>query len=95
MCRSDEVELLRKIYGGQFILVGSQGTVEQRKNNLLRRNLSKAAESDKQAIVKELMQLDADDNETFGQDVNDTYPRADFFLRNNDDVDPRYRPVVR
>jgi hypothetical protein len=37
MKRSDEVELLRKIYGGQFISVGSQGTVEQRKKNLLRR----------------------------------------------------------
>lgn len=85
--RPAEVKLLREVYGGQFMLIGSQGTADQRKEILLQRNLSAASEHDRKAIVEVLMQRDADDHDPFGQNVNDTYPQADFFLRNNDDVD--------
>jgi deoxycytidylate deaminase len=86
--RSDEVELLREIYAGQFILIGSQGAYEQRIANLLERNLSPASDEGKRDVVKELIRLDGNDREPLGQSVNDTYPRADFFLNNNnDDVD--------
>jgi deoxycytidylate deaminase len=84
--RADEVELLREIYAGQFVLIGSQSTHEQRIDNLLRRNLSPTTDSAKREVVKELIQLDGNDNERLGQNVSDTYPRADFFLNNNDDV---------
>jgi deoxycytidylate deaminase len=82
--RTDEVELLREIYGGQFILVGCQGTRKQRKANLLRRNLSATSQEQKEAVVDELMAIDAGDQGRFGQNVNGTYPRADFFLHSND-----------
>jgi deoxycytidylate deaminase len=78
--RTNEVELLREIYGGQFILIGSQGTIKQRRDTLLRRNLSATSREDKERIVDELIKIDADDQDPFGQNVNETYPRADFFL---------------
>jgi deoxycytidylate deaminase len=82
--RADEVELLREIYGGQFLLVGCQGTRKQRRANLLRRNLSATSSEEKEAIVDELMAIDSKDQDPFGQNVNGTYPQADFFLQSND-----------
>jgi cytidine deaminase len=82
--RTDEIELLREIYRGQFLLVGCQGTRRQRRVNLLRRNLSATSDEEKEAIVEELMAIDAGDQGKFGQNVNGTYPRADFFLHSND-----------
>lgn len=82
--RLEEVQLLRSIYGEQFILIGSQGSVAQRTDNLLKRNLSAPDEPGKLANVNELFRIDADDPEQFGQNVIDTYPQADFFIRNND-----------
>ncbi len=82
--RLEEVQLLRSIYGEQFILIGSQGSVAQRTANLLQRNLSASDEAGKVSIVSELFRIDADDSEQFGQNVIDTYPQADFFIVNND-----------
>ena len=81
--RTDEVELLREIYGGQFLLVGCQGTPKWRRTNLLKRNLSASSQEQKETIVEELLEIDADDQDPLGQNVNDTYPQADFFLRTN------------
>jgi deoxycytidylate deaminase len=82
--RTEEVELLRDIYGGQFLLLGSQGTRRQRRTNLLRRNLSAASQDEKEVIVDELMGVDSKDQDPFGQNVNGTYPQADFFLQSSD-----------
>ncbi|MFB1294360.1 hypothetical protein ACAG24_002500 [Mycobacterium sp. pW049] len=82
--RLEEVQLLRSIYGEQFILIGSQGSVAQRTANLLQRDLSASDEAGKVSIVSELFRIDADDSEQFGQNVIDTYPQADFFIVNND-----------
>jgi deoxycytidylate deaminase len=82
--RREEVQLLRWVYGGQFILIGSQGSVAQRTENLMGFNLSSADDAGKQGIVKELIDVDADEQERLGQNVNRTYPQADFFIRNND-----------
>jgi deoxycytidylate deaminase len=81
--RTNEVELLRQIYGGQFLLIGCQGTPKQRRVNLLRRSLSATSQEEKEKIVDELLAMDADDHDPFGQNVNGTYPQADFFLRTN------------
>ncbi|WP_155945223.1 deaminase [Mycobacterium marinum] len=81
------VQLLRSIYGEQFILIGSQGSVAQRTRNLLQRNISGADGAAKEAAVAELFRIDAHDPESFGQNVIDTYPQADFFVRNNDSDD--------
>lgn len=87
--RVDEVQLLREVYGGQFILIGSQGTLDERINSLLERKLSEIESSEKREIVEKLIEIDADDGDPLGQNVNDTYPQADIFLRNNnrDEID--------
>lgn len=86
--RPAEVEVLREVYAGQFILIGSQGAYEQRVSNLLKRNLSPASDAAKREVVEQLIRLDSSDDQPLGQNVNDTYPRADFFINNDDgDVD--------
>ncbi|MCV7011919.1 deaminase [Mycolicibacterium madagascariense] len=84
--RTDEVELLRETYGGQFLLIGCQGTPKLRRSNLLGRNLSATSQAEKETIVEDLIAMDgaADDRNRFGQNVNGTYPRADFFLHSSD-----------
>jgi deoxycytidylate deaminase len=82
--RREEVQMLRWVYGNQFILIGSQGSVTERTQNLMRFNLSSADDSGKQRIVKELIDIDAEEQGDLGQNVNRTYPQADFFIRNND-----------
>lgn len=73
--RLDEVQLLREVYGGQFILLGSQGTLEQRTASLMRLSLSSLPESDRHDLVKLLIQIDAKDDDPVGQNVNATYPK--------------------
>ena len=85
--RREEVQLLREVYGSQFILIGSQGSVAERTESLLQLNLSSADDAQKDDIVKKLIDIDADEREQLGQNVNRTYPQADFFIRNNDRVD--------
>ncbi|WP_162460549.1 MULTISPECIES: deaminase [unclassified Mycolicibacterium] len=87
--RLEEVQLLRSIYGEQFILIGSQGSVAQRTANLFERNLSATDIPGKEAAVRRLFQIDASDPEPHGQNVTDTYPQADFFIGNNnsDEID--------
>lgn len=85
--RLEEVQLLRSIYGEQFILIGSQGSVAQRTANLFERNLSAPDISGKEAVIRQLFQIDARDPELLGQNVIDTYPQADFFIGNNDSVE--------
>lgn len=87
--RLEEVQLLRSIYGEQFILIGSQGSVAQRTANLFERYLSATDIPAKEAAVRRLFQIDASDPEPHGQNVTDTYPQADFFIGNNnsDEID--------
>lgn len=82
--RPAEVQLLREIYEDQFILIGSQGTLRQREENLMSRPLQGLSEEQKRNVARELIALDANEQDPVGQKVNDTYPQADFFLRNND-----------
>jgi deoxycytidylate deaminase len=79
--RPDEVELLRATYGPQFILLASQPTRDERMRNILSRNLSVQADEDRRACAESLMHLDAnEENDDFGQRVNKTFPRADYFV---------------
>lgn len=82
--RLDEVQLLREVYGGQFILIGSQGSLAERTSSLLERNLSSTDDAEKRSLVERLIRIDADDDDPLGQNVNDTYPQADVFLHSND-----------
>lgn len=73
--RPEEVELLRKIYGVGFFLIGVFSSEEERKKYLTRdKNLS-AKEADT------LMTRDADEASQFGQRTRDTFQLADIFVR--------------
>ncbi len=82
--RREEVQLLREVYGSQFVLIGSQSSVAVRTENLMQRGLSASDPKAKRRIVDDLISVDADDRERLGQNVIDTYPQADFFVRDND-----------
>lgn len=76
--------MAREAYRNQLVLVGSQGSVAERTQALMQRNLSVSDDPGKRRIVEDLISVDADDREPLGQNVIDTYPQADFFIRNND-----------
>lgn len=83
--RPDEVSLLRKVYGKQFVLVSAYGPVEQRKRLLeerLQRSLppgTTGAELSSKAL--QLIEKDAkEDNEDYGQNLRETYHLADVFI---------------
>ena len=78
--RPAEVKFLRDLYGRQFVLLASQGTAEERTRNLMSRSLSATNSEGREAVVRELMEIDAKEADPLGQRVNDTYPMADFFL---------------
>lgn len=48
------------------------------------RSITAPSRADKVKIVRELIELDADERDPIGQRVNEAYPQADFFLRDND-----------
>lgn len=81
-----EVELLRKIYGSGFYLIGIHADEKRRHKYLT---------DDKgctQAQAKELIQNDEDESFDHGQKTRDTYHLADFFLnlgKNDDQVKSR------
>lgn len=81
--RPAEIMLLRQIYDSQFVLIGSQSTLKHREENLLSRPMAATTPEERQETVAELIQLDADEDDAIGQKVNDAYPLADFFLRDN------------
>jgi hypothetical protein len=66
------------VYGNQFVPIGSQGCVAERRQCRVQRNLSAGDEPGKRRIVEDLISVDADDREPLGQNVINTYPRADF-----------------
>lgn len=82
--RPAEVKFLRDLYGRQFILLASQGTVDERLHNLMGRSLSATDEAGKREVAVRLMAKDAEEQDPLGQRVNDTYPMADFFLHGSD-----------
>lgn len=82
--RPAEVSLLRRVYGDQFVLVGCQGTVEDRHRNLAKRPMSVTTQADKDALAQALIELDGAEDLATGQRVNETYPSSDFFLSEPD-----------
>jgi cytidine deaminase len=79
--RPAEVALLRKTYGPQFVLLGGQIPVDERLGNLKERALSVADDTDRTRVAKDIMALDASEDDPMGQRVNETFPYADYFLK--------------
>ncbi len=78
--RPAEFDLLRELYGSQFLLVGCQGSREQRVGELMKRPLGATEPGAREALARELMAIDASESDPLGQKVNSLYPRAHFFL---------------
>ena len=74
----DEVKLLKEVYGRNFYLIGLLRNSEQRKKNL----------SDEQISLQNiatLMERDRKDKGRFGQQVEKTLQKSDYFIKNIDD----------
>lgn len=83
--RPDEVELLRRVYGRQFVLVSAYGSLDQRRAALqeaLRRSLStRASPGELSAHADQLIEDDAaEEADPFGQKLRDTFHRGDVFI---------------
>lgn len=81
-----EVELLRKVYGDGFYLVGIHNDEKRRRRYLTDDKGLKQAEAD------ELMEIDENESIDHGQKTRDTYHLSDFFLnlgKNDDQVKHR------
>lgn len=89
--RPAEVQLLRSVYGEQFILLGSQSHLDQRIQTLLKRPMTVTDDREKLSLVRELIRQDADERASMGQRVNETYPQADFFM---DGFDERVTDLI-
>lgn len=79
----DEVDLFRKVYGASFFLIAGHSTFEKRKE-LIQRHIAKSAskigkEDSFEPHASELIRIDEKQDDYFGQNVRDTYPKADFF----------------
>jgi cytidine deaminase len=81
----DEVELLRKVYGPSFILVAAYSKREARINTLVakiaksRRDTETSGYRDRAEALIQRDEQDRD-NQKYGQNVQDTFAKADFFV---------------
>ena len=83
--RPEEVALLRKVYGRQFVLASAYAPGAERREQIcarLRRELSTLAkESDVGHQADQLIERDAsEDNEALGQQLRETFHLADVFI---------------
>lgn len=79
--RGAEVSMLREVYLDQFLLIGAQADLEQRVANLKAGSLSAIDPAEREQVAEQLIERDAGNGDPLGQQVQDTYPQADFFLR--------------
>ena len=79
--RPEEVNLIRRVYGKQFILISAYGSEFDRSKRIerkLRRNLTEPR--DVQGRVEHLVNRDASEEASFGQHLRDAFPLADVFV---------------
>lgn len=85
--RPEEVKLMRRIYGRNFILVSVHSSDEFREKNIFQKEISKNKKQNRNEIKKELKELVKKDFEEtlivdkrFGQNLSCTFPNAHIFL---------------
>lgn len=79
---NEEYQLLRKVYQNIFYFVGTFSPVEIRRKNMDSMQI-KASE------IETLIEIDSDENKTYGQKVSKTFTYSDYFMRideSNEDV---------
>jgi deoxycytidylate deaminase len=83
--RPEEVELLREVYGRQFILISAYGSESDRRG-IIEEALKRSMPLDTSPVeisrfAEDLIFRDADEEENqFGQHLRDTFPLADVFV---------------
>ena len=79
----DEVDLLRKVYGANFLLLAGHAPKDKREQDLAESLARKDGQSNQDAEYQrrasELIEIDEKEADDFGQNTRDTYPKADFF----------------
>lgn len=79
----DEVDLLRQVYGTSFLLIAGHAPRDLRKKDLANVMAQKACKPDKghefEGKALTVIERDEKEDDDFGQNVLDTYPKADFF----------------
>lgn len=83
--RPEEVSLLRKVYGKQFLLISAYGSADKRKQLLesrIARSLSPSTQANEVSNrADELIARDAsEDGDDYGQHLRDTFHLADVFI---------------
>ncbi len=80
----EEVHLLRKVYGKQFILVSAYGTKNERRERLFelikRQSSTDTPEPTIRHEVEQLIDRDEHEDSTLGQNLSDTFHLADVFI---------------
>lgn len=81
----DEVKFFRKLYGDAFLLISIYSPTEERRNNLAQRIAdSKAVDNIEPFKAAASLLIEKDQKSKgakFGQNVQDTFPLGDFFIR--------------
>jgi len=89
--RSEEVELLRKIYGDAFIALSCHAPLGTRIRNLKNKITASHGASDSQTKwedkARSLILLDESEEGDFGQDVRSAFPKADYIVNAQFDED--------
>ena len=84
----EEVELLRKLYGSNFFLLSAYESSYQRKSNLCELIAKSTGKYDSTLFSDDAENLisrdEKDVNDEFGQNVRDTFPKADLFINSMD-----------
>jgi cytidine deaminase len=81
--RPEEVDLLRRVYGSSFLLVAGHAPEESRlmelASRMARKDCRPGEEAHFKASAHTIMEIDENEDDEFGQNTRDTYPKADFF----------------
>ena len=87
--RPAEVHLLRKVYGERFFLIARHAPFERRRNALVQRWGIKPGTTldDLSRRAKELMDMDAKEEDEHGQGVDAAFPMADYYLGEHEPAD--------
>jgi cytidine deaminase len=79
----DEVELLRLVYGASFLLVAGHAPRKLRVTELAKRmariDLRPGEEEHFKPLAHTIIEIDEKQDDDYGQDTRDIYPKADFF----------------
>lgn len=92
-----EVDLLRRVYRPSFLLIAGHSPQNNRMKELQRvmaKSLGQSGQEDQFAVKdSDVITIDAKEENDYGQNVRDTYPRADFFA--NLGIDKGQHEVLR